>query len=174
MSFNPRRFSYCCLGGTTPFPLSSYAFFETVDGPRRCVWSRGAHGGQGSFSAVAREVSVHVVMRRQYAYATGRKFRFALATINNASPKGEMALPEQLELLRGLMSRLAFPMERRWLNLSVMILQTLIASHRITISFAAMHESLPGTFETCRTVLPMSVHRGRPEVVGGVKPALLT
>jgi hypothetical protein len=65
-------------------------------------------------------------MRRQYAYATGRKFRFALATINNvspkgeawrgalatinkASPKGEMALPEQLELLYGLMSRLAFP-----------------------------------------------------------------
>jgi hypothetical protein len=159
VSFDPRRFSYCCLGGTTPFPLSSYAFFETVDGPRRCVWSRGAYGGQGSFSAVAREVSVHVVMRRQYAYATGRKFRFALATINNASPKGEawcgalatineaspkgeLALPEQLELLYGLISHLAISMERRWLNLSVMILQTLIASHRMTTSFAVMHESL--------------------------------
>jgi hypothetical protein len=104
-------------------------------------------------------VSVHVVLRRQHAYATGRKFRVTLATINNgspkgeawcgalatineASPKGELALPEQLELLYGLISHLAISMERRWLNLSVMILQTLIASHRMTTSFAVMHESL--------------------------------
>jgi hypothetical protein len=32
--------------------------------------------------------------------------------------------------------------------------------------FAAVHESVCGTFETCRPVLPMSVHRGRPEAAG--------
>jgi hypothetical protein len=32
--------------------------------------------------------------------------------------------------------------------------------------FAAVHESLVGTFETCRPDLSMSVHRGRSEVTG--------
>jgi hypothetical protein len=32
--------------------------------------------------------------------------------------------------------------------------------------FAAVHESGCGTFETCRPTPSMSVHRGRPEVVG--------
>jgi hypothetical protein len=27
--------------------------------------------------------------------------------------------------------------------------------------------SVPGTFETCPPILRMSVHRGRPEVIGG-------
>ena len=32
--------------------------------------------------------------------------------------------------------------------------------------FAAVHQSLVGTFETCRRTLRMSVYRGRPEVIG--------
>src|SRR6202165_292639 len=33
-------------------------------------------------------------------------------------------------------------------------------------TIAAVHESVVGTFETCRRALKMSVHRGRPEVIG--------
>jgi hypothetical protein len=32
--------------------------------------------------------------------------------------------------------------------------------------FVAVHESLDGTFETCEPALKLSVHRGRPEVIG--------
>jgi hypothetical protein len=35
---------------------------------------------------------------------------------------------------------------------------------RIAMQFVAVHESLPGTFETCPPILRMSVHRARPEV----------
>jgi len=35
------------------------------------------------------------------------------------------------------------------------------------MQFAALHESLVGTFETGRPALKMSVHRGRSEVTGG-------
>jgi hypothetical protein len=38
---------------------------------------------------------------------------------------------------------------------------------RMTPWFAAVHESLVGTFETCRRTLRMSLDRGRPEVTGG-------
>jgi hypothetical protein len=37
---------------------------------------------------------------------------------------------------------------------------------RIEMPFAAAHESVVGTFETCRRTLRMSVYRGRPEVIG--------
>ena len=37
---------------------------------------------------------------------------------------------------------------------------------RIEIHFAAVHESLFGTFETCRRSLKMSAYRGTPEVIG--------
>jgi hypothetical protein len=36
----------------------------------------------------------------------------------------------------------------------------------IELQIAAVHESGVGTFETCRPVLRMSVHRGRTEVIG--------
>jgi hypothetical protein len=32
--------------------------------------------------------------------------------------------------------------------------------------FVSLCMSVHGTFETCRPVLPMSVHRGGPEVIG--------
>ncbi len=45
---------------------------------------------------------------------------------------------------------------------------------RITLQIAAVHESLPGTFETCRRTMRMSADRGRPEVTGPiVKTALM-
>ena len=37
---------------------------------------------------------------------------------------------------------------------------------RIEMPFAAAHESVVGTFETCRPALRMSADRGRPEVIG--------
>src|SRR5713101_3493330 len=37
---------------------------------------------------------------------------------------------------------------------------------RIEMPFAAAHESVHGTFETCRPALRMSVYPGRPEVTG--------
>jgi hypothetical protein len=112
------------------------------------------------------ENSVLLLATINNASPKGEAWSGALVTINKASPKGEMALPEQLELLYGLISRLAISMERRWLNLSVMILQTLIAAHRMTTSFVAAHESLPGTNRTRRTGQMTSVDRGRPEVTG--------
>ena len=49
-------------------------------------------------------------------------------------------------------------------------LRTLLGSGSIGAAikmlFAAVHESGPGTFETRRPTLTLSVSRGRPEVVG--------
>jgi ABC-type uncharacterized transport system substrate-binding protein len=38
---------------------------------------------------------------------------------------------------------------------------------RIEMPFAAAHESVVGTFETCQPARKLSAYRGRPEVVGG-------
>ncbi len=54
--------------------------------------------------------------------------------------------------------------------LGLVVPPTLLASAdeviQIRVLFAAAHESVVGTFETCRAALKLSVHRGRPEVIG--------
>ncbi len=55
--------------------------------------------------------------------------------------------------------------------LGLIVPPTLLASAdeviQIRVLFAAAHESVvDGTFETCRAALKLSVHRGRPEVIG--------
>ena len=75
-------------------PLRSYAFFEASDGPRRRVWSRGAHeGNRLLFGRCPREEPSAICKgNRQQILCAAVDGLVRFAPINNASLNIEMAL----------------------------------------------------------------------------------